>query len=356
MPLYHSASGMLGLGQALLSGTTVVIRKKFSASNFWSDCIKYNVTVAQYIGEICRYLLAQPEKPEDKGHKVRAMIGNGLRVDIWQQFVDRFKIKNICELYGSTEGNANLINFDGKVGAVGFLPRLVDFLSPMKLVKVNREGEPIRDPKTGLLICCKPNEPGEFVSVIYKGHPARDFEGYADASSVRKKIVHDVFRKGDSAFRSGDVLVRDELGYFYFKDRQGDTFRWKGENVSTTEVEGVISKICNLTDAAVYGVQIPGADGRVGMAAIADPDGILDLDMLATQIIKQLPSYARPLFIRIKTHIDMTGTHKMKKTDLQEEAYDLSKVKDPLYYLCGGKYIPFDQDAAQKLERGEIRH
>jgi solute carrier family 27 fatty acid transporter 1/4 len=356
MPLYHSAAGILGIGHSLFYGTSILLKKKFSARNFWTDCIKYDVTVCQYIGEICRYLLSQPERPEDSAHKVRLMIGNGLRPDIWAKFVTRFSIKHIAELYGSTEGNCNIVNVDGKVGAVGFVPRWIYPIFFMKLVKVDKDGEPIRDPKTGFLIPCKPNEPGELVAKINHGHPFRDFQGYADSSSKKKKIMTDAFKKGDAVFRSGDILVMDQYGYFYFKDRQGDTFRWKGENVSTAEVEAIISRICGLKDAVVYGVQVPGADGRAGMAAIADPDGTLNLEELAAGAAKELPSYARPLFVRTMKHIDMTGTFKMKKSDLQAEGYDISKVgADNIYLFLNGNYVLLDQTMSNDIQSGKIR-
>ncbi|KAF8765033.1 Long-chain fatty acid transport protein 1 like protein [Argiope bruennichi] len=272
LPLYHTAGGILSLSQTLLFGNTCGIRSKFSASKFWDDCIKYEATVAQYIGELCRYILAQPEKPQDRQHQVRLMFGNGLRPQIWQQFVDRFNIPNIGELYGSTEGNANVINIDNKVGAVGFMSRIIPTIYPVSLIKVDANtGEPIRDNK-GLCIRCEPGEPGEFVGKIITSDPIRQFDGYVNQSATKKKIIRDCFTKGDMAFLSGDLLMMDEDGYLFFVDRTGDTFRWRGENVSTMEVEGMISNILHHTDSVVYGVEVPGNEGRAGMAAISDPE------------------------------------------------------------------------------------
>ena len=231
LPLYHSSGGQVATCSSLLFGTKTVIRKKFSASAFWKDCVKYNVTATQYIGEICRYLLATPECPEEKQHRVRIMFGNGLRPQIWTKFVQRFNIPNIAEFYGATEGNANMINIENRVGAVGFMavifPRfIVDKLLPLRLIKVDKEtGQPLRDAK-GFCIPCETGEPGEFVGKIVRGDPVKDFQGYRDPEATKKKILTDVFQKGDLYFRSGDILLCDELGWLYFKDRAGDTFRY----------------------------------------------------------------------------------------------------------------------------------
>ncbi|CAL4059398.1 unnamed protein product, partial [Meganyctiphanes norvegica] len=356
LPLYHTAGGMLGVGQVLVFGATTAIRAKFSASNYWKDCQKYDATAAQYIGEICRYLLNTPPKPEESKHKVRLMFGNGLRPQIWEQFQKRFNIPMITEFYGSTEGNANIINMTGKVGAVGFVSVLFPWVYPCALIKIDKEtGEPIRN-DNGLCIRCKPGEPGEFIGMIVRRDPVRDFHGYADKSASKKKIVENVFKHGDSAFLSGDILVMDEEGYLYFKDRTGDTFRWRGENVSTTEVEGVVSQVAGHTDAVVYGVEVPGAEGRAGMAAILDPEDNLDLKLLHDGLTKALPSYARPLFIRIVKELDMTGTYKLKKVDLQKEGFSPSDVSDKMYYLDPKNgFVPLDNELHQRIVSGEAR-
>ncbi|XP_059478780.1 long-chain fatty acid transport protein 4-like [Neocloeon triangulifer] len=333
LPLYHTAGGMLGIGSVVLCGASMAIRKKFSVTNFWTDCIKYKCTAAQYIGETCRYLLSAPVKPEDRAHSVRIMFGNGLRPQIWTKFVDRFGIKEIGEFYGATEGNSNIVNFDNTVGAVGFVPRYAGKIYPLALVKVDEEtGEPIRGPN-GLCIRCKIGEAGVFVGKINKKRAVNDFHGYADQKASEKKIVTNVFEKGDAYFNSGDILEMDEFGYFYFRDRTGDTFRWKGENVATSEVEAVISNVAGLNDAVVYGVQIPGAEGRAGMASIVGITTEEDLAKLAAGIKSNLPSYARPIFLRVLKELPMTGTFKLKKVDLQKEAYNMDIVKDPMYYI-----------------------
>ncbi|XP_043274832.1 long-chain fatty acid transport protein 4 isoform X2 [Venturia canescens] len=355
LPLYHTAGGIMSVGQALLHGSTVVIRKKFSASSYFPDCVKYKCTVAQYIGEMCRYILASPVKPESTQHNLRLIFGNGLRPQIWREFVDRFKIPNVAEFYGATEGNANIVNVDNTVGAIGFISRIISAIYPISIIRVNADGEPIRNSK-GLCQVCKPDEPGVFIGKIIRNNPARAFLGYVDEKASKSKIVYDVFTHGDSAFLSGDILVSDELGYLYFKDRTGDTFRWKGENVSTTEIEAVVSNLVNYRDCIVYGVEIRGSEGRAGMAAIYDEDSSVDMNRLSSMIREQLPSYARPLFVRTLTKIDMTGTFKLKKKDLQEEAYDPRKITDKLYYLDPKLgYQLLTPEIYDQIQAGKIR-
>ncbi|XP_012533314.1 long-chain fatty acid transport protein 4 [Monomorium pharaonis] len=339
LPLYHTAGGILGAGQALMGGVTVILRRKFSASNYWSECVHYECTVAQYIGEICRFLLTVSPNKYDTMHKVRLMFGNGMRPQIWESFVKRFGVKQIGEFYGATEGNSNLVNIDNKIGAVGFIPRYASYLYPVALVKIDEEtGEILRGPD-GFCIPCKPGEPGVFVGKINPKKVVNDFTGYADKKASEKKIIHDVFEKGDRVFNSGDILVMDELGYFYFKDRTGDTFRWRGENVATSEVEAVISNVIGLKDATVFGVEVPGNEGKAGMAAIYDPENSLDLKGLVGKLKKVLPNYAIPRFIRILSELPMTGTFKLKKKDLEKDAFDIKKVKDPIYFLNNNTFI-----------------
>ncbi|XP_076161043.1 fatty acid transport protein 1 isoform X2 [Ptiloglossa arizonensis] len=332
LPLYHTAAGAMTVGATLLHGATTVIRKKFSASAYFTDCIKYNCTVGQYIGEMCRYILAVPPKPEDKKHNIRLMFGNGLRPQIWPEFVERFNVPQVAEFYGATEGNANIVNTDNTVGAIGFMSRIIPSVYPISILKANVDGEPIRNAK-GLCQVCEPNEPGVFVGKILPNNPSRAFLGYVDEKATEKKVVRDVFTKGDSAFISGDILIADEFGYLYFKDRTGDTFRWKGENVSTSEVEAIISNVVNYRDCIVYGVEVPGIEGKAGMAAIYDENATLDINKLSVDLKEHLAFYAVPRFIRVLTKIDLTGTFKLKKKDLLEEGYDPKRIQDKLYYL-----------------------
>lgn len=355
LPLYHTAGGCMSVGQSLLFGSTLVIRKKFSASAYFTDCLKFECTVAQYIGEMCRYILSTPPKPEDTQHKIRLMFGNGLRPQIWKEFVDRFSIPAVAEFYGATEGNANIVNIDNTVGAIGFVSRILPAVYPISIIKVDPfSGEPIRD-KNGLCIPCAPDEPGVFIGKI-TSNPSRAFLGYVNKKDSEKKVVHDVFTKGDMAFLSGDLLVADEFGYLYFKDRTGDTFRWKGENVSTSEVEAVVSNAAGYRDAVVYGVEVFGNEGRAGMAAILDQEDNLDLQAVAEGVRRALPAYARPQFIRALRQVEMTGTFKLKKKDLQLEGFNPSLVKDKIYYFTSkGEYQLLTDAAYQEIIAGKIR-
>ncbi|XP_038601672.1 long-chain fatty acid transport protein 4 [Tachyglossus aculeatus] len=355
LPLYHSAGNIVGLGQCLLHGLTVVIRKKFSASRFWSDCVKYDCTIVQYIGEICRYLLNQPSRDAERQHRVRMALGNGLRPSIWTDFSSRFHIAQVAEFYGATECNCSLGNFDSQVGACGFNSRILTSVYPIRLVRVNEETMELVRGSDGLCIPCEPGEPGQLVGRIVQHDPLRRFDGYLNRGANDKKIARDVFRKGDSAYLTGDVLVMDELGYLYFRDRTGDTFRWKGENVSTTEVEGTLSRLLGMADVAVYGVEVPGAEGRAGMAAVADPDISCDLERFARALEKELPAYARPIFLRFLPEVNKTGTYKFQKADLRRESFNPSVVKDPLFYLNAhlGRYLPLDAEAYGRIQSGE---
>uniref|UniRef100_A0A8B9J522 Arachidonate--CoA ligase n=1 Tax=Astyanax mexicanus TaxID=7994 RepID=A0A8B9J522_ASTMX len=356
LPLYHSAGNIMGVGQCVIHGLTVVVKKKFSASRFWDDCIKYNCTVVQYIGEICRYLLSQPVRPSERGHRVRLAVGNGLRPSVWEAFTERFGIKQIGEFYGATECNCSIANMDGKVGACGFNSRILPNVYPIRLVKVDEETMELVRNKEGLCVPCRPGEPGLLVGKINQQDPLRRFDGYANQEATRKKIAHNVFKPNDSAYLSGDVLVMDELGYMYFRDRSGDTFRWKGENVSTTEVEGTLSGLLGQTDVAVYGVSVPGVEGKAGMAAIADTTGSFNGESFLREVQKALPPYARPVFLRISPHVDTTGTFKIQKTRLQKEGYDPRITADQIYFLNSraGRYEVVNEELFSALEGGRV--
>lgn len=305
---------------------------------------------------MARYILATPPSENDRKHRVRLVFGNGLRPQIWPQFVERFNIKKVGEFYGATEGNANIMNNDSTVGAIGFVSRIIPSIYPISIIRADPDtGEPIRGPN-GLCQLCKPNEPGVFIGKIIKGNPSREFLGYVDEKASQKKIVRDVFKKGDAAFLSGDLLVADERGYLFFKDRTGDTFRWKGENVSTSEVEAQVSNVAGYKDTVVYGVEIPNTEGRAGMAAIYDPNREVDLDKFAVNLNKVLPSYAKPLFIRFLTKVDLTGTFKLRKVDLQKEGYDPNAIEDVMYYLTNkGKYELLTKEVYDKILNHELR-
>ncbi|XP_055095283.1 long-chain fatty acid transport protein 1 isoform X3 [Symphalangus syndactylus] len=354
LPLYHSAGNIIGVGQCLIYGLTVVLRKKFSASRFWDDCIKYNCTVVQYIGEICRYLLKQPVREAERRHRVRLAVGNGLRPAIWEEFTQRFGVRQIGEFYGATECNCSIANMDGKVGSCGFNSRILPHVYPIRLVKVNEDTMELLRDAQGLCIPCQAGEPGLLVGQINQQDPLRRFDGYVSESATSKKIAHSVFSKGDSAYLSGDVLVMDELGYMYFRDRSGDTFRWRGENVSTTEVEGVLSRLLGQTDVAVYGVAVPGVEGKAGMAAVADPHSLLDPNAIYQELQKVLAPYARPIFLRLLPQVDTTGTFKIQKTRLQREGFDPRQTSDRLFFLDlkQGHYLPLNEAVYTRICSG----
>ena len=334
LPLYHTSGGVLASGAALTAGGTVVLRERFSARTFWDDVVDNECTVFEYVGELCRYLLNSPVHPKETQHKLRLACGNGLRPDIWEEFKARFRIPRILEWYAATEGNAVYFNFDGKVGAVGRIPKWAErnFVSEVIRLDIETE-EPVRG-ADGFCIKCGPTEVGEAISqiVIDPMKPSQRFEGYADAAATETKILRDVFKTGDRWFRTGDLMRKDALGYFYFVDRIGDTFRWKGENVATSEVSETLTGAPGVQEANVYGVRVPGTEGRVCMAALVT-EGDLDIKGLHKHVTEHLPSYARPRFVRVKREIDATSTFKQRKADLVREAFDPAAIADPIYFL-----------------------
>jgi len=351
LPLYHSAGGTISAGIAFTVGATMVIRRKFSASAFWDEIRKYNCTFFQYIGELCRYLMNAPPSPKDKQHKIRRILGNGLRPDIWGEFQNRFGIPEVTEFYAATEGNVafmHTVSGEEGRGAVGFTGKLQrKSTGNIKIVKFDVVNEvPIRG-SDGFCILCTPNEGGELLGEITAGS---EFVGYyGNPDGTKKKILTDVFKKGDAFFRTGDLLKADEKGYYYFIDRIGDTFRWKGENVSTNEVAEILSLFPGIQEANVYGVQIPGQDGRAGMAAVVLKKGmIMDFyEKLGLYVSDKLPQYSIPYFIRILPEISITGTFKHQKVELRNEGMDPTKIKDPIYFYDSSKkayrrFLPAD--------------
>ncbi len=356
LPLYHGTGGLCGVGQALMSGATVILRRKFSATAFWDDAVSERATAFVYIGELCRYLVNSPPHPKERTHTIRTGFGNGLRPDVWQTFLDRFNIPHLCEFYGSTEGNVSFVNFDGKVGAVGRIPGwLKKQFANIAFVKFDIETEqPVRGPD-GFCIRADVDEAGEALGLV--GADVRQrFEGYNDDSATQKKLLRDVFEKGDLWFRTGDLLRQDKDGYVYFVDRIGDTFRWKGENVSTNEVGEALAALPGIATANVYGVSVPGADGKAGMAAIT-LDGDVDFARLRQDLASALPSYAVPIFIRVQPDAETTGTFKYRKVELVQEGFDPSRTSDSIWILdtAAGAYVPMTHDLFQRLSAGGFR-
>ncbi|WP_369602761.1 long-chain-acyl-CoA synthetase [Hahella sp. SMD15-11] len=332
LPFYHGTALLVCWGATLAGASTLAVRRKFSASAFWDDVRRYHATCFGYVGELCRYLLNQPPSPNDRNHSLRKMIGNGLRPSIWREFKERFGIEQVAELYGSSEGNIGFSNFLNLDNTVGFST------APFALVKYH-EGtrEPVRDEK-GRLIRVRKGEPGLLIGKITRRWR---FEGYTQKEATEKVILRDCFRKGDAWFNTGDVLREIGFRHLQFVDRMGDTYRWKGENVSTTEVENIFDGFPGIEEAIVYGVEIPGTNGKAGMATLvpADRSCPLDMDALARHLFDNLPPYAVPVFLRITDAIEKTGTFKYRKVDIQKLGYSLERPGDEVWVMLPGDKV-----------------
>jgi fatty-acyl-CoA synthase len=350
LPLYHNNALTVALSSVINSGATLALGKSFSASRFWDEVIDSQATAFIYIGEICRYLLNQPAKATDRAHKVRLIAGNGLRPEIWEEFTKRFGIARVCEFYASSEGNTAFINIFN-------VPRTTG-IAPMPLVYVEYDpdtGNPLRD-DNGRVRRVPAGQPGLLLSPVNRLQP---FDGYTDKSSSEKKLVRNAFRDGDCWFNSGDVMSPQGMRHAAFVDRLGDTFRWKGENVATTQVEAALASDKAVEECTVFGVEVPHTGGRAGMAAVQLREGAeFDGKSLARAVYGQLPAYALPLFVRVVESLEHTTTFKSRKVELREQAYG-PDVKDPLYVLAGRDdgYVPFyaeypDEVAAGKRPQG----
>jgi fatty-acyl-CoA synthase len=358
LPLYHSVGGVVATGATLVGGGAVVIRARFSASDFWRDVREERCTLFQYIGELCRYLVNAPHQDIETAHSLRIACGNGLRPEVWEPFQRRFKIPRILEYYASTEGNFSLYNCEGRPGAIGKIPSFLAHRLPVALLRFDvDEGEPRRN-EAGFCERCAPNEVGEAVGLIpgEANELAGRFEGYADPEASARKVLRNVFKEGDSWYRTGDLMRRDEAGFYYFVDRVGETYRWKGENVSTAEVLTALTAAPGVVDGVVYGVTVPGADGRAGTAALV-VDGKFDLETFRTDIAQRLPAYARPVFLRLLRSIETTGTFKPRKQELMQEGFDPARISDPLYFddPRSQRYVPLDASLFAAISAGSIR-
>lgn len=349
LPCYHNNAVTVCWSAALAGGAAIALRRKFSARAFWKDVQFFKATCFGYIGELCRYLLNQPPCPEERNNTLTCMIGNGLRPSIWNEFKERFGIRRITEFYASSEGNigfTNVFNFDN---TVGFTP------ATYAIVRYDLDKDaPLRDGK-GFMLKADKGEPGLLLSEISKKWP---FDGYTDPAKSEAAIFRNVFKKGDAWFNTGDLMRDIGCKHAQFVDRLGDTFRWHGENVSTTEVENVLAAFPGIEEAVVYGVEVPGAEGRCGMAALRLNAGQpLDCTGLASHLQEKLPSYAIPLFVRLLDEVETTGTFKYKKTDLKRQAYDPAHVEGPVYVLLPGSesYEILQADVYQAIQQGRQR-
>lgn len=349
LPLYHNNALTVGVSSVINSGATLALGKSFSASRFWDEVISYDATAFIYIGELCRYLLNQPRKPTDRKHKVRVIAGNGLRPEIWTEFTERFGIPRVCEFYAASEGTTAFINVFNVPKSTG--------ISPMPLAYVDYDpdtGEPVRD-DVGRVRRVPAGQPGLLLSPVNRLQP---FDGYTDKAASEKKLVRDVFKEGDCWFNTGDVMSPQGLFHAAFVDRLGDTFRWKGENVATTQVEAAVGSDPAVAECTVYGVEIPGTGGRAGMAAVELRDGAeFDGKSLAGVVYDQLPGYALPLFVRLVESMEHTSTFKSRKVELRKQGYGSpdNAVEDPLYVLAGRDegYVPYYSEYPEEVAAGK---
>jgi fatty-acyl-CoA synthase len=356
LPLYHNNALTVALSSVLNSGAALALGKSFSASKFWDDVIGYDATAFVYIGEICAYLLNQPAKDTDRTHKVRVICGNGLRPTIWDQFTNRFGIERVCEFYGASEGNTAFVNVLNIDKSTGICP------TPVAFVEYDEEtGDPKRG-DDGRVRKVKTGQPGLLLSKVSSSQP---FDGYTDKKESEKKLVRDAFKEGDVWFNTGDLMRSQGFGHAAFTDRLGDTFRWKGENVATTEVEAAVSTDPQIEEATVFGVEVPGAGGKAGMVAVQLKEGEeFDGKALAKAAYDKLPSYAVPLFVRVMGELAHTSTFKSQKGDLRKEGYggtsgegdeDVEDIEDPIYVLGGRDegYVPFYDEYLQDVVEGK---
>ncbi|HMD75235.1 MAG TPA: long-chain-acyl-CoA synthetase [Steroidobacteraceae bacterium] len=358
LPLYHSVGGVVAVGATLVGGGAVEIRARFSASDFWRDVRESGATLFQYIGELCRYLVNAPPHADETRHALRIACGNGLRPEVWEPFQARFRIPRILEYYAATEGNFSLYNCEGQPGAIGRIPAFLAARLPVALLRFDTDsGEPVRNAE-GLCEVCAANEIGEAVGLIPATEAQRGgrFEGYADAAATERKLLRNVLEPGDAWYRTGDLMRRDEKGFYYFVDRVGETYRWKGENVSTAEVLSTLTALPGVLEGVVYGVRVPGTDGRAGMAALVVAEGF-DLAAFRAAVAERLPVYARPVFLRLLPALDATGTFKPKKQVLVDAGFDPAKVVDPLYVdlPSSPEYLPIDGARYAALIGGKCR-
>ncbi|MBJ2241159.1 MULTISPECIES: long-chain-acyl-CoA synthetase [unclassified Pseudomonas] len=352
LPLYHATGLCVCWGSAIAGASGFAIRRKFSASQFWDDVRKFNATTLGYVGELCRYLMDQPPSERDRDNRVVKMIGNGLRPGVWGPFKERFGVGHICELYAASDGNigfTNVLNFDNTIGFSLMHWALVDY--------AHDTCEPIRG-SNGFMREVQKGGQGLLLARIDDKAP---FDGYTDPEKNRKVVLSDVFEKGDRYFNTGDLLRSIGFGHAQFVDRLGDTYRWKGENVSTTEVENIFMQHPQITEAVAYGVEIANTNGRAGMAAITPSESLATLDMQALLQFaqSQMPAYAVPLFLRVKVKMETTGTFKYQKVRLKEEAFDPHKVgDDPLYAWLPGSdtYVPVTVQVLADIQSGKYRY
>lgn len=347
LPLYHNMALSVAWGAAAVTGASLAIRRTFSSSAYWEDCRRFGATAVAYIGELPRYLLAAPSSPADRVHSVRAAVGVGLRPDVWGPFQQRFGIRQVFETYAASEGNTIFVNAFNVPGVIGVCP------TPHAIVEYDIEADaPIRD-EAGRLRRVAPGQPGLLIGKVSERF---DFDGYTDAAASEKKLIRGAFRDGDVWFDSGDLIRKVGWGHAEFVDRVGDTFRWKSENVATSQVEEVVNGFPGVSEATVYGVTVPRTEGRAGMAALTMTQSVssLDLERFASWMDERLPGYAVPVFLRLRAALDVTGTFKHQKTKLRAEGWT-GGGDEPIYVRIGGSYEPLTDALRQRIDAGTLR-
>lgn len=358
LPMYHSIGGIVAIGATLVGGGSVAIRQRFSARRFWDDIEAWQCTLFQYIGELCRYLVESPSHPLEATHRLRLCCGNGLRHEVWAAFKQRFQIPHILEYYAATEGSFSLYNCEGEPGSIGRVPAFLRHRSPVALVRFDVANEAPHRGGDGFCVPCDTDEAGEALGRIDGDGieaPGR-FEGYVDAEASRQKVLHDVFDAGDKWFCTGDLMRKDRRGFFYFVDRVGDTFRWKGENVSSQAVAETVAACPGVTQAVVFGVAVPGTEGRAGMVALVPGEGF-DVALLRRHLAEHLPDYARPLFVRFCTMIETTSTFRPRKQELARQSYDPGATTDLILFSdrASDSYVRVDETLYRRLQTNQLR-
>ncbi len=353
LPLYHSLAVYVGWGATLVSGGTIVIRRKFSASNFWTDAKKVNATVSIVIGELPRYLLSQAPGPAEKDHNIKRLITVGLRGSLWEEFRNRFNINQIYEFYGATETNVGVANIEGRPGMMG---RIAGVMAAV--VRWDPDTETLIRNEKGRCIKVKTGEEGMLLGRknFFTNKLLLGFDGYVNQEETNKKLIKGVFHSWDEYFITGDVVKMHENKWISFCDRSSDSFRWRSENVATQEIENILSDFTKIEEVSVYGVKIPGEEGAAGMAACVFRD-TMDDDGLSDFVIDNLPHYARPLFIRKCKELPKTSTFKRIKYTLRNEGFNPTEVKDPLYFWDRHqeKYMPLNNGLYEDIINGHLK-
>jgi fatty-acyl-CoA synthase len=350
LPMHHSVGGVVAVGAPMVAGGASVIASKFSTTQFWEDVTRWECTAFQYIGELCRYLTVAPTNIQEKRTRLRLALGNGMAASVWPRFAERFPKMRVLEFYASTEGNVWLYNVEGRQGAIGRLPPYVAAKSPLALVRFDEASQAPARGLNGFCESCDEDEVGEALGRISQDAGSR-FEGYNDPGETEKKVLRNVFAAGDAWMRTGDLMRRDADGFYYFVDRVGDTFRWKGENVATTEVASVLRGAPGVSDVLVYGVSVPGFEGRAGMAAVA---GAFDLQEIVRRL-EALPRWSRPAFLRLTSEIARTETFKPKRAFYVAQGCDPARCEDRLLVVSEGGYRPLTSAIYDKITSGALR-